>query len=168
MRLRPTLMLAAVLATAACSPADDRSNAESTDEPATVTVHYYSANSSTWTDFGMSVLTLLFTPLMHEHGREFEGRLARSRELSSDGRTWTYHLRTDARWHDDVPVTAHDVKFTIELFQNPEIKNPLKSGTSGTIRWGTDHTGSRGWFPASISSSLPTPGSPWVSRGFSV
>jgi peptide/nickel transport system substrate-binding protein len=125
MRSPVTLLVAAVLVATACSPRDERSEAASSDKAATVTIHYYSANSSTWTDFGMSVLTLLFTPLVHEHGGAFEGRLARSRELSADGRTWTYHLRADARWHDDVPVTAHDVKFTIELFQNPEIKNPL-------------------------------------------
>jgi len=73
----------------------------------------------------ITVLTLLFSPLMHHHSGEVKDRLARSREMSPDGRSWTYHLRTDAYWQDGAPVTAHDVKFTVELFQNPTIANPL-------------------------------------------
>ena len=98
----------------------------------TVTVLYYSADESTWTDFGQPVLTLLFSPLMHEHGWEVEDRLARSREMSPDGRSWTYHLRTDTYWQDGAPVTAHDVKFTVDLFQNPDIRNSL----AAQMGWG--------------------------------
>src|SRR5262245_18564640 len=31
--------------------------------------------------------------------------LARSWETSTDGATWTFHLRPDATWHDGQPVT---------------------------------------------------------------
>jgi len=47
--------------------------------------------------------------------------LARSWESSPDGRVRTYHLRSDVRWHDDQPFTAHDVKFTIELLNHPDV-----------------------------------------------
>ncbi len=50
-----------------------------------------------------------------------EGRLARSWDLDSEAREWTVRLRTDVRWHDGVPVTAHDVKFTLDLYQHPEV-----------------------------------------------
>ncbi len=40
-------------------------------------------------------------------------RLATSWE-TEDGKTWTFHLREDATFHDGVPVTAEDVAFTIE------------------------------------------------------
>jgi len=30
-------------------------------------------------------------------------RLARSWEVSEDGRTWTFHLRRDVRWQDGAP-----------------------------------------------------------------
>ncbi|KKN33356.1 hypothetical protein LCGC14_0804680, partial [marine sediment metagenome] len=65
---------------------------------------------------------LVFLPLltMNENW-EPEGRLAKSWEHSPDYRTWTYHLRTDVRWHDGVPVTAHDVKFTLELLTHPDV-----------------------------------------------
>jgi peptide/nickel transport system substrate-binding protein len=38
--------------------------------------------------------------------------LAESWELSEDGTTYTFNIVQDARWHDGVPVTAHDVAFT--------------------------------------------------------
>ena len=52
---------------------------------------------------------------------ELEPRLAQSWEHSADNREWTYHLRTDVRWDDGVPVTAHDVKFTLDLLSHPDV-----------------------------------------------
>lgn len=65
---------------------------------------------------------LMFLPLVAngENG-EYVPRLARSWEHSADFRVWTFHLRSDVRWHDGVPVTAHDVKFSIELAGNPDV-----------------------------------------------
>ncbi len=65
---------------------------------------------------------LTFLPLakQNEHG-ELEGRLARSWEHSPDHREYTYHLRTNVYWDDGVPVTAHDVKFTLDLLGHPDV-----------------------------------------------
>ena len=65
---------------------------------------------------------LVFLPLVkfNEHG-ELEGRLARSWEHSPDYREWTFHLRTDVRWNDGTPVTAHDLKFSMELLTHPDV-----------------------------------------------
>lgn len=64
---------------------------------------------------------LVFMPLVAWSRRgELEGRLAESWEHSPDFRTWTIRLRDGIRWHDGVPVTAHDVKFTLDLLQNPD------------------------------------------------
>lgn len=63
---------------------------------------------------------LVFLPLVrYDQNGNLEPRLARSWEHSPDYREWTYHLRTDVRWHDGVPVTAHDVKFTLDLLTHP-------------------------------------------------
>ena len=72
--------------------------------------------------FDMPAQFLVFLPLVtrNEHG-ELEGRLAKSWEHSPDYREWTYHLRTDVRWHDGVPVTAHDLKFTLDLLARPDV-----------------------------------------------
>ena len=65
---------------------------------------------------------LVFLPLatLDKNG-ELLGRLAKSWEHSADYRQWTYHLRTNVRWHDGVPVTAHDVKFTLDLLSHPDV-----------------------------------------------
>ena len=71
---------------------------------------------------GQTSRFLLFLPLVAwDESGELEGRLARSWETSEDHRVWTYHLRTDVRWHDGVPVTAHDVEFTLELLMHPDV-----------------------------------------------
>ena len=40
--------------------------------------------------------------------------LARSWRWSPDGRTLTFRLRTDVRWHDGTPTTARDVVWTLD------------------------------------------------------
>ncbi len=69
---------------------------------------------------GLDFLTFLPLAKWNELG-ELEGRLARSWEHSPDHREYTYHLRTDVRWDDGVPVTAHDVKFTLNLLGHPDV-----------------------------------------------
>lgn len=51
---------------------------------------------------------------------ELEGLLAQSWEVSDDYWEWTIHLRDDVRWHDGVPVTAHDVRFAFDLLDNAD------------------------------------------------
>ena len=45
---------------------------------------------------------------------KFAPRLVQSYDVSEDRKTWTLHLAENAKWHDGVPVTAEDVKFTCE------------------------------------------------------
>ena len=68
----------------------------------------------------LDFLTFLPLATRNELG-ELEGRLARSWEHSPDHREYTYHLRTEVRWDDGVPVTAHDVKFTLDLLGHPDV-----------------------------------------------
>jgi len=49
-----------------------------------------------------------------------EGELAESWDISADNLTITFHLRKDVKWHDGVPFTAADVKFTYELYIDPK------------------------------------------------
>lgn len=50
--------------------------------------------------------------------------LAQSYEVSEDGKTYTFILRDDIRFHDGSPVTSEDVVFTIEKAQDPGLKSP--------------------------------------------
>ncbi len=52
---------------------------------------------------------------------DYEPRLMESWEHSPDYTSWTLHLRDDVIWDDGVPVTAEDVKFSLELWTDPEV-----------------------------------------------
>lgn len=45
---------------------------------------------------------------------------ATSWDVSSDGKEYTFHLRTDAKWSDGVPVTAHDVEYSWKRLIDPK------------------------------------------------
>lgn len=50
--------------------------------------------------------------------------LAESWEVSEDGLVWTFHMRHGVTFHDGSPLTAEDVKFTLDLIGNPIYTNP--------------------------------------------
>ncbi|MEX2583921.1 MAG: ABC transporter substrate-binding protein [Gemmatimonadota bacterium] len=51
--------------------------------------------------------------------------LARSYEIfGADSASLRYNLRTDARWSDGQPITAHDAAWTIETRGRPEVASP--------------------------------------------
>ena len=49
--------------------------------------------------------------------------LATSWDISDDGKTWTFHLRDDVKWHDGKPLTADDVAFTFMYIIDNEMGN---------------------------------------------
>jgi len=50
-------------------------------------------------------------------------KLAQRWEVSAGGRVLTFHLTPNARFHDGRPVTAEDVRFTVEAASNPATKS---------------------------------------------
>jgi peptide/nickel transport system substrate-binding protein len=65
---------------------------------------------------------LLFLPLVvMDEERQPQPRLLERWKHSDDYTEWTFFLRKDIKWHDGKPVTAHDVKFTLELITDPNI-----------------------------------------------
>jgi peptide/nickel transport system substrate-binding protein len=48
--------------------------------------------------------------------------------ISADGLSWRVRLRDDVRWHDGKPFTAEDVKFTLELINNPKFLAGSRAG----------------------------------------
>ena len=98
-----------------------REDARTADRNGTVVVAYpFEAGGKLLGPSDDTAMFLIFLPLLrYDENGKLEGRLAESWEHSADYHEWTYHLRTDVRWHDGVPVTAHDVKFSLELVSNP-------------------------------------------------
>ena len=41
-------------------------------------------------------------------------------EMAPDGKSWTFYVRKGQRWHNGDPVTAHDIKFSLERTISPE------------------------------------------------
>jgi peptide/nickel transport system substrate-binding protein len=53
--------------------------------------------------------------------------LAERWDVSPDGKIWTFHLRKNVKWHDGVPFTADDVKFTFDSILNPKVNSVRRS-----------------------------------------
>ena len=105
-----------VLGGLACARAEDPADARGT----TVVMAVPNVEVLKPDVWDLDFLTFLPLAKLNERG-ELEGHLARSWEHSSDHRGYTFHLRTDVVWDDGVPVTAHDVKFTLELLGHPDV-----------------------------------------------
>ena len=41
-------------------------------------------------------------------------------EMAPDGKSWIFYVRKGQRWHNGDPVTAHDIKFSLERTISPE------------------------------------------------
>lgn len=67
--------------------------------------------------------------------------LAASYEISEDGLTYTFHLRTDASFHDGDPLTSEDVLYTVGMAQNADIRSPRRADWEGVTATAPDeHT----------------------------
>ncbi len=78
---------------------------------------------------------LIYNGLLRYNGQlELEGELAERWEVSEDNRTLTFYLRRNVRWHDGTPFTAADVKFTYELYIDPEIPTAYAESFSQVTR----------------------------------
>ncbi|MDD5198352.1 MAG: extracellular solute-binding protein [Terrimicrobiaceae bacterium] len=78
-----------------------------------------------WLDynsFSAQVCGLMFEPLVEMHSTKDEpvGALAKSWEISPDGKTYTFTINPAARWSDGQPVTAEDIQFYYDVMMNPK------------------------------------------------
>jgi peptide/nickel transport system substrate-binding protein len=84
-----------------------------------------------------SIFTIqqIFDQLVEVDGNKLAPGLAESWTHSADAKTWTFKLR-DAKFSNGSPVTAQDVKFSIDRFADPKINtNYATLGSSiGTIK----------------------------------
>ena len=78
------------------------------------------------------LVQLVYSGLMKYDARgNLEKDLARDYEISEDKKTYTFHLREDALWHDGERLMADDVYFTFNLLKDPQYKSPLRLNWQG-------------------------------------
>jgi peptide/nickel transport system substrate-binding protein len=68
------------------------------------------------------VVSLVYDDLVsYDEDMNIAPWLAESWTVSEDGLTVTFNLVEDAMWHDGVPLTSEDVKFTIDYYIGEEV-----------------------------------------------
>ncbi|MCR4323254.1 MAG: ABC transporter substrate-binding protein [Candidatus Azambacteria bacterium] len=79
-------------------------------------------------DTNRDIASLVYSGLMkyNENGNVVPD-LAERYEISEDGMSYTFFLRTDAEWHDGEKVTVDDVMFTFSAILNPEYGSPQRA-----------------------------------------
>jgi len=74
-----------------------------------------------YNDVDRDLVALLFNGLtVADSQGQILPDLADSWEISPDNLSYTFHLRTDVRWHDGTPLTADDVVFTVDVLRSPD------------------------------------------------
>lgn len=63
-----------------------------------------------------------------------DGLMAKDYKLSSDGMTLTVTLKDGLTWHDGSPLTARDVKFSVELACNFPILHPVFANSFKSLK----------------------------------
>lgn len=66
------------------------------------------------------IVKQLFEGLTVSTSEGFEPGIAESWDVSEDGKTYTFHLRQDAKWSDGTPVTAKDFEYSWRRIAEPE------------------------------------------------
>jgi peptide/nickel transport system substrate-binding protein len=82
-----------------------------------------------YNDVDRDLCALVFSGLTRMNAQgAVEPDLALKWEISLDGLTYIFHLRSGLRWPDGHPLTADDVLFTIGLMQDPDFPGPSDLG----------------------------------------
>ena len=90
--------------------------------------------------------------------------LAESWEVSPDGLTWTLHFVRNAKWHDGVPFTSEDFKFTLDYCTDyPNFNETLQQAIVINYMTTVTETETPDPYTAIVHMSEPLPafGQPW-------
>lgn len=83
-------------------------------------------------DADRDLVSLLYAGIVRPDGKGgYTPELAESLDISSDGLSYTAHLRQNLEFHDGEPLTADDVVFTVETVKNAAIASPLRANWEG-------------------------------------
>lgn len=83
-------------------------------------------------DIDKSLTSVIYSGLLKTAPNgDLIGDLASSWAVSENGLVYTVKLNPKAVFHDNTPVTAEDVVFTIDMVRNPDINSPIAANWSG-------------------------------------
>jgi peptide/nickel transport system substrate-binding protein len=83
--------------------------------------------------------------------------LAERYQASSDGLTYTFHLRKDVKWHDGKPFTSADVKASLDRVLDPNFKSPRCGAMLKPLVASVEAAG-----PHTVSVRLKFPAAPFI------
>ncbi len=115
---RTCALILAIGSVLACAPAGGRSA-----DPGVVRIGWAGSPDSLNPGVGVLAKSYVLYGLVYdalfqlELDGSFSPCLATSWTHSTDRRTWTFKLRAGATFHDGVPVTSRDVKFSLDLYK---------------------------------------------------
>ncbi|MGC9049053.1 MAG: ABC transporter substrate-binding protein [Patescibacteria group bacterium] len=76
-------------------------------------------------DVDLDLTKLIFSGLFkYNKNLQLVPDLVKNYEISSDKLTYKFELKDNIFWHNNVPLSADDILFTIKLVRNPEFNNP--------------------------------------------
>jgi len=83
-------------------------------------------------DADRDMASLIYSGLMKPDGKGgLEKNLAEDYSVSEDGLLYTFTLKENLSWHDDKPINADDIVFTVNAAKNPAIKSPSRANWEG-------------------------------------
>lgn len=88
--------------------------------------------STTSTDISLSRLVYSGLYTYDEQGKLVPDLADGDPTVSEDQKEYTIKIKKDAVWHNDRPVTADDVIYTVQTIQNPNFKSPLRNDWANT------------------------------------
>lgn len=78
-------------------------------------------------DTDKDMVRLIYSGLLrYDEDTKLAPDLAERYTVSEDGKTYTFYLRKNVKWHDGELFDADDVLFTVRLLQDPEYQSPLR------------------------------------------
>ncbi|QBD74555.1 peptide ABC transporter substrate-binding protein [Ktedonosporobacter rubrisoli] len=104
----------------------------------------------------VNAVSAIFTGLLTlDYNLRIHGQLAQSWDRSSDGLTWTFHLKPNLKFSDGTPLTSHDIAYSIDRALLPATKSTTALYYMGYIK-NSDKL-SNGAIKTIIGDSLLTP-----------
>ncbi|QBD77037.1 peptide ABC transporter substrate-binding protein [Ktedonosporobacter rubrisoli] len=105
---------------------------------------------------GVTAVSSIFTGLVAlDDNLQMHGQMAQSWERSSDGLTWTFHLKPNLKFSDGTPLTSHDIAYSIDRALQPATKSTTALYYMGYIKDSDKLNG--GSIKTIIGDSLLTP-----------